>query len=174
MDIIIIEFAKLIIPAAIVLYAMYLMVKSFLDKELAQRLTDIRAANAKEILPIRLQAYERISLLLQRISPNNLILRLNDSSYSYKELQQILVGHVREEYNHNLSQQIYVSDQVWDLTASAVEDVVMTINQGADMLPKDARGIDLAKKVFDIQGGKQVDPIEHALSVLKQEVRTMF
>lgn len=174
MDTIIIEFAKLIIPAAIVLYAMYLVIKSFLDKEMAQRLADIRATNAKDILPIRLQAYERISLLLQRIAPNNLILRLNDSSYSYKELQQILIRHVREEYNHNLSQQIYVSDQVWELTASAVEDVVMTINQGADMLAKGARGIDLAKKVFDIQGGKQTDPIEHALSVLKQEVRTIF
>ena len=174
MDTIVIEFAKLIIPAAIVLYAMYLMVKSFLDKEMSQRLVDIRATNAKEILPIRLQAYERISLLLERISPNNLILRLSDSDYSYKELQQVLIISVREEYNHNLSQQIYVSDQVWELTTSAVEDVVMTINQGADSLPKDARAIDLAKKIFDIQGEKQADPIDHALSALKQEVRTIF
>ena len=174
MDTIIIEFAKLIIPAAIVLYAMYLMVKSFLDKEMNQRFADHQLVTAKEMLPIRLQAYERISLLLERIAPNNLILRLSDADYSYKELQHILVSNVREEYNHNLSQQIYVSDQVWELTTSAVEDVVMTINQGADSLPKDARGIDLAKKVFDIQSEKQADPIIHALNTLKQEVRTIF
>lgn len=174
MDTIIVEFAKLIIPAIIVLYAMYLMVKSFLDKEMAQRVADLRAASAKDMLPIRLQAYERLSLLLERIAPNKLVLRLSDGDYSYKEFQQILIGNVREEYNHNLSQQIYVSDQVWELTTSAVEDVVMTINQGADSLPKEARGIDLAKKIFNIQSEKQADPIEHALQTLKQEVRTIF
>ena len=174
MDTIVIEFAKLIIPAIIVLYAMYLMVKSFLDKEMTQRVADIRAGNAKDMLPIRLQAYERISLLLERIAPNKLILRLSDGDYSYKEFQQILIANVREEYNHNLSQQIYVSDQVWELTTSAVEDVIMTINQGADSLSKESRSIDLAKKIFEIQGEKQADPIEHALQTLKQEVRTIF
>ena len=174
MDTLVIEFAKLIIPAAIVLYAMYLMVKSFLDKEMAQRFAESKLVTAKEMIPIRLQAYERISLLLERIAPNKLILRLSDGDYSYKELQQILISSVREEYNHNLSQQIYVSDQVWELTTSAVEDMVMTINQGADSLPKEARGIDLAKKIFDIQSEKQADPIHHALDALKQEVRTIF
>ena len=174
MDTIVIEFAKLIIPAAIVLYAMYLMVKSFLDREMTQRVADMKASSAKDMLPVRLQAYERISLLLERIAPNKLVLRLSNGDYSYKEFQQILIANVREEYNHNLSQQIYVSDQVWELTNSAVEDVIMTINQGADSLPKEARGLDLAKKVFEIQSEKKADPLEHALQALKQEVRTIF
>ncbi len=174
MDTIVIEFAKLIIPAAIVLYAMYLMVKSFLDREMAQRVADMKENSAKEMLPIRLQAYERLSLLLERIAPNKLVLRLSNGDYSCKELQQILIANVREEYNHNLSQQIYVSDQVWELTNSAVEDVIMTINQAADSLPKEARGLDLAKKIFEIQGEKEADPLEHALQALKQEVRTIF
>jgi len=68
------EFAKLLIPAAAVLYGMYLVVKSFVQKELDKAEIDIRSKNTAVILPLRLQAYERISLLLERIAPNNLSL----------------------------------------------------------------------------------------------------
>ena len=174
MENVIVEFAKLLLPAAAVLYAMYLVVKSFLDKDMSQRLLEIKLKNTETLLPIRLQAYERISLLLERITPNNLLPRVNDQSYSAQEFQQILTFNIREEYNHNLSQQIYVSDQLWELTTNAVEDVVSTINQAAQALSEDAQGIDLARKTFELQSGKQNDPISGALVALKNEVRTIF
>lgn len=174
MENVIVEFAKLILPAAAVLYAMYLVVKSFLDKDMSQRLLEIKFKNAETLLPIRLQAYERISLLLERITPSNLLPRLNDQSYSAPEFQQILTFNIREEYNHNLSQQIYVSDQLWELTTNAVEEVVSTINQAAQGLSEDAQGIDLARKTFELQSSKQNDPISVALVALKNEVRTIF
>ena len=174
MENVIVEFAKLILPAAAVLYAMYLVVKSFLDKDMSQRLLEIKLKNAETLLPIRLQAYERISLLLERITPSNLLPRLNDQSYSAQEFHQILTFNIREEYNHNLSQQIYVSDPLWELTTNAVEDVVSTINQAAQSLSEDAQGIDLARKTFELQSGKQNNPISVALVALKNEVRTIF
>ncbi|MEQ9440082.1 MAG: hypothetical protein RIG62_13590 [Cyclobacteriaceae bacterium] len=171
---VIIEFIKILLPAAAVLYAMYLTVKSFLNKEISQRMADVKIKGVEMILPVRLQAYERLSLLLERITPNNLILRLNDSNYSAKEFQQILTFNVREEYNHNLSQQIYVGDQVWHLTTQAVEDVIATINQAADGLPAEARSIDLAKKAMEVQVQKEISPIEQALVEVKKEVRLLF
>nr|WKN39043.1 hypothetical protein K4G66_10050 [Tunicatimonas sp. TK19036] len=171
---VIIEFIKILLPAAAVLYAMYLTVKSFLNKEISQRMADVKLKGIETTLPIRLQAYERLSLLLERITPSNLILRLNDSNYSAKEFQQILTFHVREEYNHNLSQQIYVGDQVWQFTTQAVEDVIATINNAADGLPAEARSIDLAKKALEIQSQKEVSPIEQALTEVKKEVKLLF
>ena len=171
---IVIEFAKLILPAAIVLYAMYLTVKSFLDKEMAQKMIDIKAQNAAAIVPTRLQAYERLSLLLERITPNNLVFRLNDSGYSAKEFNHILITNVREEFNHNLSQQVYVSDEVWSMTKNAMEDVILTINQAAQSLDDDARSIDLGRKIIDQQMQSEQDAVSQALSALKNEVRQNF
>ncbi|MGB3587903.1 MAG: hypothetical protein WBA23_15250 [Tunicatimonas sp.] len=171
---VIIEFMKILLPAAAVLYAMYLTVKSFLNKEVAERMADLKVKGVEATLPIRLQAYERLSLLLERIAPNNLILRLNDSSYSAKELQHVLTTSVREEYNHNLSQQIYVGDQAWQLTTQAVEDIIATVNQAADTLPSEARSLDLAKKILEIQSQKEVYPITQALYEVKKEVRELF
>ena len=171
---VIIEFIKILLPAAAVLYAMYLTVKSFLNKEIAERMATLKVKGVETTLPIRLQAYERLSLLLERVSPNNLILRLNDSNYSAKEFQQVLTMNVREEYNHNLSQQIYVGDQVWQMTTQAVEDVIATINQASDTLHPEARSLDLAKKTLEIQSQKEVNPVEQALIGIKNEVRGLF
>ena len=118
---IIIEFAKLLLPAAAVLYAMYLTTKSFLDREMTQKLVDIKLKNTDTILPIRLQAYERICLFLERITPNNLIIRLNQANFTAREFQQVLLSEIRQEYNHNVTQQVYVSDEAWELVASAKE-----------------------------------------------------
>lgn len=171
---ILVEFAKLILPAAAVLYAMYLTVKAFLDKEMAQKLTEVKAKNAEALIPIRLQAYERLTLLLERIAPNNLIRRLNDSNYSAQEFQHVLVASVREEFNHNLAQQVYVSDEVWNMTKNATEDVILTINQAAEGLNKDAKSIDLARKIFDQHMQQEQDAGQQAIVALKNELRGYF
>ncbi len=168
------EFGKIIIPAAIVLYAMYLVVNSFLQKEFEKRLIDIKLKNTDVVLPIRLQAYERLSLFLERISPNNLVLRLNNSGYSAKQFQQILQNEVREEYNHNLSQQVYVGDEVWDFVKNAKEDVITVINKAAEKVTEESKSIDLAKAIFELMMQKQSDPITVALGKLKEEIRVMF
>ena len=171
---ILIEFAKLILPAAAVLYAMYLTVKSFLDKEMAQKMVEVKAKNAEALVPIRLQAYERLTLLLERLAPNNLVRRLNDSNFTAKEFQHILIGNIREEYNHNLAQQVYVSDEVWSMTKNATEDIILTINQAAEGLKEDAKSIELARNIFDLQMKKEQDASSLAIGALKNEVRQYF
>ncbi|MDH3711049.1 MAG: hypothetical protein OER04_14240 [Cyclobacteriaceae bacterium] len=171
---ILIEFAKLLIPAGAVLYGMYLVVKSFVQKELNQAAIELRSQNHEIALPMRLQAYERICLFLERIAPNNLVLRLRDNAHSAREFQHVLVNHIREEYNHNLSQQIYISDQAWELVKNAKEEVIAAINQSAQGLPEQANSLDLAKRIFDGMMQKGLEPTTHALLQIKQEVRTLF
>jgi len=169
-----IEFAKLLVPAGAVLYGMYLVVKSFVQKELNQAALEIRAKNQEVTMPIRLQAYERICLLLERIAPNNLVLRLNENTFSAQEFHQVLVNEVREEFNHNVSQQIYVSEQAWDMVRNAKEEIIATINQAAQSLPENAKSLDLAKQIFEQMMKKPVDPSNQALAQIKKEIRTLF
>src|SRR5436305_409786 len=91
------DFIQILLPAALVLYAMYLTVKSFLDKETERKLIDLKTKNSEIVVPIRLQAYERMCLFLERITPNNLLVRLNDTAYSAMELQQVLLSEIRQE-----------------------------------------------------------------------------
>lgn len=171
---ILIEFGKLLIPALLVLYAMYLTVKSVLEKDIERKEVDFKIKNYETILPLRLQAYERIALLLERISPNNIILRLNSPGLSAKEFQIILVKEIREEYNHNLSQQIYIDEDTWVLIRKAVEDTINLINQSAINLKEEAKGMDLTKAVFAEIMQNEVDSIKHALSQLKKEVSQFY
>ncbi len=171
---ILIEFAKLLLPAAAVLYAMYLTVKSFLDREMTQKMVEIKLKNTDTVLPIRLQAYERVCLFLERITPNNLIIRLNQGDFSAREFQHVLLAEIRQEYNHNISQQVYVSNEAWEYVVSAKEGIISTINQAAEAVEDDAKSIDLAKKIFEISMEKETDPTAHALAKIKEEIRHFF
>ncbi len=171
---ILIEFGKLLIPALLVLYAMYLTVKSVLEKDIEKKEVDLKIKNYETILPLRLQAYERIALLLERITPNNIILRLNNPGLSAKEFQIILVKEIRDEYNHNLSQQIYIDDKTWVLVRKAIEDTINLINQSAMNLKEEAKAMDLTKAVFADIMQNEVDSVEHALGQLKKEVSQFY
>ncbi len=168
------EFGKILLPAGAVLYAMYLVVKSFLTKDLEKKLLEIKLKNTETVLPVRLQAYERICLLLERISPNNLVTRLNANNMNSAQLQQVLIGEIREEFNHNLSQQVYLSDETWTLVKNAKEDVVSVINLAAQQTNGEEKSLELAKKIFELMLEKNNDPIGFALKKVKEEIRTAF
>jgi hypothetical protein len=169
-----IEYGKILLPASIVLYGVYLMVRSFINKEIELKRLEVRSRSIETILPNRLQAYERICLFLERISPPNLLLRLNNPIYSARELHKILLDEIRNEYNHNVSQQIYMSEDVWNMVRNAKEDLVIMINEASSALAPEATGLDLSRKVFELSMEKTVEPISHALGELKKEIQQTF
>lgn len=170
----IVELAKLIIPAGLVLYAMYLMVRSFLNKELERKLLEIKMKNSETILPIRLQAYERMCLFLERVSPGNLLSRLNTGGLTSKEFQHILLKEIREEFNHNLSQQLYMSDEAWNSIKTSMENVIMIINQAITEVDPESKSIELAKAIIQKTMNLEHDPVGVSLSFLKDEIRKVF
>ena len=169
-----IEFGKILLPAALVLYAMYLGVKVMIAKELTQKELEIRQKNIAVTLPIRLQAYERMSLFLERIDPNNLVIRINQPELDSRVFHQMLLKEIRDEYNHNVSQQVYMSDGVWQEIKTAKEDLITAINATAGELPEGSTSLDLARNLFDYLMKKEVDPIEHALKSLKEEISKTY
>lgn len=170
----VIEFGKILLPASLVLYAAYLMVRSQIQKEMEVKRMEIRGAGIQAVLPVRLQAYERMTLFLERISPQNLLVRLNDSSVSARDFHQLLLHEIRNEFNHNVSQQVYMSHEVWEMIRNAKEDLIVTINEAAGEVPADSSSIELSKKVIEKAMNRQVDLISHAIVELKKEIQRTF
>jgi hypothetical protein len=169
-----VELGKLLIPASLVLYAVYLLIRSFIQKEVELKKLEVRSRAMETVLPSRLQAYERMALFLERMSPQNLLVRLNTSQMPYREFHQLLLSEIRNEYNHNVSQQVYMSEDVWNLIKGAREDMTVTINESANEMHPEATSLDLAKKIFEKFVNKPVDPVNHALSELKREIQRTF
>jgi hypothetical protein len=169
-----IEFGKILIPASVVLYAAYLLVRTFTQKEIEMKRLEVRGRSIETVLPSRLQAYERMTLFLERISPQNLLIRLNTSGMPARDFHQLLLSEIRNEYNHNASQQVYMSEEVWSLIKSAKEDLIVTINDSSSEMNADATSIELSKKIFEKSINKTVDPIAHALTELKKEIQRTF
>ena len=168
------DLIKVILPAGLVIWAMYLTVSSFIKKDLVQRELDVKAETAKTLLPIRLQAYERMALFLERISPNNLLIRLNGRTGNVVEFQQLMLSEIREEFSHNLSQQVYMSDEAWTVVKNAMNEIVALINLSAKDLTPDAPALELAKRIFEVIIDKNVNPTDEALKMVKQEMRENF
>ena len=171
---ILIEIVQIVLPAGLVLYGMYLMTRSFINREIEKAKLDVKARSVETVLPNRLHAYERMSLFLERISPQNLVTRLNNGEYTAIEFQQILLGEIRNEYNHNVSQQIYMSDELWNMIKTAKEELVMNINAAASEVAPDAKALELSRKILTKAMEKEVDPLDHALLYLKNEIRDNF
>lgn len=170
----IVEFIKILVPASVVLYAAYLLVRAFIQREIELKKLEVRGRSIETILPNRLQAYERMTLFLERISPQNLLVRLNAPGLPAREFHQLLLGEIRNEYNHNASQQVYMSEDVWSLIKNAKEDLIVVINDAASEMKMEATSLDLSKKIFEKSVNKSVDPIAHALTELKKEIQRTF
>ena len=171
---VLIEFAKILLPAALVLYAMYLGIKTMIGREITQKQLEVKQKSIEISLPVRLQAYERICLFLERITPSNLIIRVNDPGLSAPAFQQLLLKEIRDEYNHNVSQQVYMSVEAWEMVKTAKEDLIMDINSSMEGLNEESSSIDLAKSVFEHLMNKNIDPIDHALKTVKSEISRSF
>ncbi len=169
-----IEFGKIIIPASLVLYAVYLIVRSFMIKEIELKKLEVRTRAIETILPARLQAYERMTLFLERIAPQNLLIRLNNPGFTARDFQKILLDEIRNEYNHNASQQIYMGEETWNQTRNAKDDLVMLINEASSAMTLESTSIDLSKKIFEMTMEKKVDLIGLALTGLRNEIQQTF
>jgi hypothetical protein len=168
------EILKIILPALIVFLTAFYLIKKFFDRESQKRLEEIRMGNRKTILPIRLQAYERIVLYLERIAPNSIVMRIYEPGMSAKLLQAALVKAIRDEFEHNMSQQIYVSEAAWIMTKQAKEETIKLINISAGKVKPDATGIDLSQVIFELAAQLDKLPSEIASSYLKKEIQKHF
>jgi len=172
---IVIDLLKILLPAGAVFAASYLIVKRFLDNERDQRELANKRQNQATVTPLRLQAYERIVIFLERINPNSLIVRVGRNGLSAQQYQLELIKAIKAEYEHNLSQQIYMSYKSWELVKTTKEEIIKLINITATKVAHDAPANDLAMAVLNVTGnlGKKL-PNDVALEFIKKEVNGIF
>lgn len=123
-----IEILKFTIPALLVFGIIYFMLKHFFDREITTRLEEAKAMTRKEYAPKKIQAYERAVLYLERIDPNNLIMRLHNPDMNARMLHAALMNSIRDEYSHNMVQQLYISPVGWKALKQAKEESIKIIN----------------------------------------------
>jgi hypothetical protein len=167
------EIFKIILPAGIVFLTTYYLVKNFLDHENRKRVVDLKLANQAVITPIRLQAYERIILFLERINPNSMVMRLSKTG-SAANFQGELLKTIRSEFEHNLSQQIYITSKSWDSVVKAKEETIKIINIAAGKVNGDAAAMDLAQAVVAVCSQLSDLPTKPVIELIKKEIGKEF
>lgn len=132
----------------IAVLALLLAIAGFLKKPVGR--TEAAPAVQQSSIPLRLQAYERLVLLTERIALPNLISRLNKPGISAFEMKLILTENIKQEFEYNSTQQLYVSPVSWDAVRNLKEQNIMIVNQVAAALPLEASAADLNKKIMEL------------------------
>lgn len=171
---IMIEILKYCVPALCVLLTTWLVMHKFYQSEAEKRLWELKRLSQKEISPLRMRAYERLALLLERTTPEHMFLDLNLAEMTILQVQQHLMRTIRMEYDHNLSQQIYVSEEVWTAILASREQMVAFINSVAQQMPKDSSALDFAKVMITAYAANGETTNEKAMQLLRSEARALL
>lgn len=168
------EVAKYVLPSIVVLAGVYFIMNNFFENEWRRRSIDQQAKAEEErlkiITPIKLQAYERLILFLERINPNSSLHRVRQQGMSSSDLQLALIGNIRTEFEHNMAQQLYVSNDAWKLIKSVKEEMIKFYNLIGSKMPKEATELDYSRAILDYLMNSSKDlPTETAITFLKQD-----
>ena len=167
-----------LLPSVVVFLTAFYLIRQFLGGRASEannlKLAEIKKEDHKNLLPVRLQAYERLTLFLERIKPGGLVLRVHKSNMTSRMLQSELTATVREEFDHNITQQIYVSDRAWTQVKMAKEETLRIINIAFEQTGANASGSALSQRVFETASRLSHLPTQQAILALREEVRKLF
>ncbi|MDR1667117.1 MAG: hypothetical protein LBS03_05425 [Bacteroidales bacterium] len=168
------DILKITLPSVILLIAVVYVVGGFLHNSEKRQQLKVAATNRQIILPLRLQAYERLILFLERISPESILLRANYPDKSGEQLHQELLQTIRSEFEHNLSQQLYVSIDAWNSVKNAKNYTVSLINAAAKEMGDNVSAIELSRKIIGMTTEMEQLPAQKAINELKSDIQTIF
>lgn len=173
------------VPALIVMFGMFTVMKKFLDnqnatirkfleRDLQLKSVDDKNVRQRESVPLKLQAFERLILFLERIAPNSLLVRVHRGGMAASQLQSELVSTIRAEFEHNLSQQIYVSEQAWEEVKDAKEEMIRIINNAFSHVGANASGIQMSSQIFEQVLKMENVPTQKAVDFIKSEAKKIL
>lgn len=167
-----------LLPSVVVFLTAFYLLRNMLGSLSRDRgselLADAKREDRKHTLPLRLQAYERLTLFLERIAPGPLVFRVHKNNMTARMLHTALLSTVREEFEHNVTQQIYVSERAWQQVRMAKEETLRIINIAAEGVPDQANGTALSQRVFETASKLSHLPTQQAVLALKEEARKLF
>lgn len=171
----ILEILKYVLPSLIMLIAVNGIVSKFVTSESRKTQLTIMHENQQVSVRLRLQAYERLALFVERIHPRQLFPRVYEPNMTVREFQQMLTYHIKTEFEHNLAQQVYISKQAWDTIRTVKEQEINMINTIAQQIDPAAPGKELHIKMMDfLLSSETILPTDIALTVINDEARNLL
>lgn len=171
---IVLQLALIIIPAGGIFATVSLFLKRQSEKDIRNLQIELKKERQNFFLPTRVEAYQRSVLLMERIHPNSLVMRVHNPGLSAKSFQADLLKTIRDEYDHNVAQQIFISIQGWGMVKNSKEETIKIINLAGNQMGSIATSTDLASKIFEIVGEVGMLPTEIAVEYLKKELQELF
>lgn len=168
------EILKYTLPAIIVFLTAYFLIRKFLENDQKIKKIDLLFKNEHYILPVRMQAYERLVLFLERISPESLLLRVNHQGMTSRQLHSELLSAIRAEFEHNLTQQVYVSKESWEIIKNARSSLINIINTAAKSIDPGSPSIKLSQTILEEIIDKDDSPTDVAIDFIKKEIKELF
>jgi hypothetical protein len=168
------DILKMTIPALIVFFTAWVILNKMIKNDQDKRRQEIILQNSRTVTPIKLQAYERIVLFLERISLESLLVRVSTSDMKATQLHTALLSTIRSEFEHNLSQQIYMSPQAWEVVRNARSNMIKIINSEAEQMPENAPAMVLSKQLLEKLMELETEPTRAAIDYLKGEISRMI
>lgn len=163
------EILKYILPALVVFATVYFMMKRYLDMQYSTQLLKFKQDQLKNTLPVKLQAYERMAMFCERISLDNLSYRLSSQNLDVKSMSNAMLIAIQQEYEHNMSQQVYISEKLWEIITLA-KDQMQNIISTATSDPSISSTAALIQKAIDLQKGMGGSPVKTAKRAIKKEI----
>jgi hypothetical protein len=168
------DILKITIPALLVLITAWIIIRNMIKNDQDKRKQELILQNSRTVTPIKLQAYERIILFLERISLESMLIRVSSPGASAAMLHSALLTTIRSEFEHNLSQQIYMSPQAWEVVRNARSNMIKMINGEFEKMPATATGMDFSKKLLETIMEMEKEPTRAAIDYIKGEIGRMI
>ncbi|MFZ4428663.1 MAG: hypothetical protein ACOYOO_16005 [Saprospiraceae bacterium] len=170
----ILEIIKLTIPALIVFFTVDRLMRQYLGHQLQLQLNEAKKRGQDLTTPLRLQAYERLSLLCERIDLPSLILRVRPENLSANEYRLALLLSIQQEYEHNITQQVYVSAQLWEIIKLARDDNMQVIEHALGQIPAGEDARKLAGTILQVLAQRGESATGKAQLAIKREAASLF
>ena len=171
---ILIHLILLIVPTSAIIYIVYLFLKKQSEKDIVSIKLELKKERQNFFLPSRLEAYQRAVLLLERVHPNSLVMRLHNPGLPAMALHAEFLKAIRDEYNHNVAQQLFVSPLAWKMIKDSKEEVIKLINLAGNQMTATSTGMELSAKVFEILSQMDHIPSDITVEYLKKEFQELF
>ncbi|TFF40947.1 DUF7935 family protein [Mucilaginibacter psychrotolerans] len=157
-----------------VVYVAFYLFKPYLEKSQILQTLELKKGLSAQTLPLRLQAYERLVLFVERVNPANMLIRLGANQMPAAELHIIIINEIRNEYQHNVTQQIYVTERAWAVIKRVKEDTLAVVNSAVKALPEGANGLDLGRITLNHLSKLEDNPYDIAITLLRKDLEDLF
>lgn len=156
------------------LMATYYILRNDIQRFFNLKTIELNKESRAQILPLRLQAHERLIIFVDRINPANLLVRLHQQGIAIATLQAGILNEIRSEYQHNITQQLYIDSVTWGVVRKLKDDTIAMINNAVPGLPADANGIELSKAILQHMAGIDENPYDLTIEMIKKDIYKLF